>query len=603
MEITSATEGLQGQRDLVAKLEADGGWDIIVGDAFVRGMRDIGYKSTAYAMAELVDNAVEASAQHIDIVFGFEGASEKPTSIAVIDDGYGMEPKMVRAALIWGAGTRAAKRDGYGKYGYGLPSASVSQCQRITIYSKTSGGSWTSCYLDIDEISNGTWTKGSRLEMPNEKAEEPPAFAIKFLKQEKRWAEFDHGTVVVWEKLDRVEYKQRAKLRDHLVADLGVVYRNVLVATPMTVDGVKVLPCDPLFLTPGFRGYDIDEDRAIPLEPAIVAVKDKETGKEVGHLKVRFSRLPATFFRKPEAKHTNKPGRGMTNERLEIADAYPGIIFCRNGRQIDYLRPPRSFTSINATTDRFWGIEVDFEATLDEMFSITTAKQQVRPEERIWDILKDSASLLINISTMRSAYEKDARSVAVRAEEDKAQKRASIAAIEAAEKFRTTKPPKDSPKRSEEAETNLDQEARRRAQKAGVAPEAVKREIVAHQEGKTKAVETEDLPGGAFFRCAQLGGQRVLYLNVAHPFYSELYGGPGSTPRLRASLEILLWALGEAEVDADPESDKRQFYELERPQVWSPYVAAALTQLKSQPLVEAQGGQVDQTDEKEASAA
>jgi hypothetical protein len=356
----------------------------------------------------------------------------------------------------------------------------------------------------------------------------------------------------------------------------------------MTVDAVPVKPCDPLFLTPGFRGYYIDEDRATALEPAIVSVKDRETNQDIGTLRVRFSRLPATFFRKPEAKRTNKPGRGQTNERLEIADANNGIIFCRNGRQIDVLRPPRNFASINATTDRFWGIEVDFDASLDELFAITTSKQQVRPDDSIWDILKDKANVFTNIGTMRSDYKKDAAAVAVKAEADKAQQRASIAAIEAAAKFRTTKAPKETPGRAHEAEINLDQEARRRGQKAGVGPEVVKREIVAQQQGNPKAVETEDLPGGPLFRCTQLGGQRVLYLNLAHPFYTEMYAGPDSTPRSRAGLEIVLWALGEAEVDAEPGSDKRQFYELERAMVWSPYVAAALSQLKSLPLVEAQ---------------
>ena len=597
MEITSAAEGLQEQRDLVSKLDAEG-WDIIVGAAFIRGMRDIGYKSTSYAMAELVDNAVEAAAQHVDIVFGFD-ASDKPSQVAVIDDGYGMEPKMVRASLIWGAGTRGKTPSGYGKYGYGLPSASVSQCRRVTVYSKTAASPWHSCYLDVDEISSGAWTKNGRLEMPAESPVSLPRFIADYLKKQKRLDGFDHGTVVVWEKLDRVDLKQRAKLQARLLSDLGVIYRRILVATPMTVDNVPVQPCDPLFLTPGFRGYDIDEDRATALEPAAVMVKDKETGQEIGVLTVRFSRLPATFFRKPEAKRTNKPGRGQTNERLEIADANNGIIFCRNGRQIDVLRPPRNFASINATTDRFWGIEVDFDATLDELFSITTSKQQVRPDESIWDILKDRANVFTNIGAMRTDYKKEAGAIAVKAEEDKSQKRASIAAIEAAAKFRTTKVPQETPKRAEEAETNLNQEANRRGQKAGVGPEVVKREIVAQQQGNPKAVETDDVPGGAFFRCVQLGGQRVLHINLAHPFYMELYAGPSSTPRLRAGLEILLWALGEAEVDTEPDSDKRQFYELERTMVWSPYIASALTQLKSLPLVEAQ----DSPGEEEISAA
>src|SRR5213593_579204 len=48
VEITLAAEELQEQRDLVSKLDAEG-WDIIVGAAFIRGMRDIGYKGTSYA--------------------------------------------------------------------------------------------------------------------------------------------------------------------------------------------------------------------------------------------------------------------------------------------------------------------------------------------------------------------------------------------------------------------------------------------------------------------------------------------------------------------------------------------------------------------------
>jgi hypothetical protein len=39
--------------------------------------------------------------------------------------------------------------------------------------------------------------------------------------------------------------------------------------------------------------------------------------------------------------------------------------------------------SINATTDRFWAVEVDFDATLDNEFSMTTAKQQVTLRLRV----------------------------------------------------------------------------------------------------------------------------------------------------------------------------------------------------------------------------
>jgi hypothetical protein len=588
MDVSTVTDGLEAQRRYIKHLESEKfGWDILVGDAFVRGMRDIGYKGTSFAMAELIDNAVQAAASRVDIVFGYDDGA-KPARIAIIDNGHGMEPKMVRASLIWGAGTRAENRSGFGKYGYGLPSASVSQCHRVSVYSKTPDGEWSRAYLDIDEIKDGTWTKGNRIEMPAPQGLEPPAFVVDYLKEQGRWADFTHGTVVVWEGLDRITFKRREELRNSLVTDLGVIYRSYLVTTPITVDNVDVQPCDPLFLTAGFRHYDLDEDRAIELPPATVEVKDKETGEIVGRMRVRYARMPATFFRKPEYKRNNKAGKAGMNARLEIADANNGIIFTRNGRQIDVIRLPRPLGSINATTDRFWSVEVDFDATLDDMFAITTSKQQVRPEDRVWDMLKAKADLLTVISTMRTAYGKDAAKVASEAEESKKGKRASVEAIEGADKFRTTKKPDDTPQRKEEAGANLGQEARKRASKVGMKPEIVERELVAEREGKVHLVETEDMPGAPFFRCVQEGGTRVLYLNVAHPFYTELYAGPGSTPRLRSGLEVLLWTLGNAEGDADAESERRQFYERERASVWSPQLADALKVLRTIDLVEAE---------------
>ena len=219
--------------------------------------------------------------------------------------------------------------------------------------------------------------------------------------------------MIVWEKLDsaRVDRQRREELRNRLVSDLGVIYRNVLVNVPMTVDGVKVEPCDPLFLTPGFRYYDLDDDRAEELPAAVVDIADKASKQSVGKLRVRFSRMPASFFRKPEAKQNNKPSRQDMNERLPIADAHNGIIFLRNGRQIDVVKPPKRFYSVNATTDRFWAIEVDFDATLDDEFSMTTAKQQVVPSDRIWDMLNDKAKIFDSIAAMKSTYGKEAAKI------------------------------------------------------------------------------------------------------------------------------------------------------------------------------------------------
>lgn len=581
---TMPVSGIEAQHDLIRHLEGSQfGWDIVVGDAFVRGMRDIGYKSTGFALSELFDNSLQAGAGHIDLIFGFDHGS-KPTQIAIVDDGHGMVPQMVRASLVWGAGTRHNNRQGFGKYGYGLPSASVSQARRVTVYSKTAGTDWTSAYLDVDEISDGAWTTGNRIEMPQERSARPPQFVFDKLAELKRPA-LDHGTVIIWEKLDRVDLRQREALRGKLATELGLIHRNYLVSTPITVDGVEVQPCDPLFLTEGFRYYDIDKDRAIALPESLLEVTDKQSGKVIGRMRVRFARFPATFFRKPEAKSKPRPNtRTDMNERLGVSDANNGIIFLRNGRQIDVVRPPRQYLGIlNATTDRYWAVEVDFEATLDDYFEITTSKQQVTPKDAVWDLLKDKAGIFSAINQMKSEYEKEAKVVREAAEKD--EQRASITAFEDAKKFQFAKPPVETLERKKEAEENFQREVDKKAKETGLDRTLIEQDLAAKQADNPTALEFEDMPGAPFYRCIQRGGQLVLLINTAHRFYTDLYMGPGTNPRLRASLEVLLLIIGDAEVKADPESSRRTFYERERSSVWSPNLDDTLKSLGQSDLV------------------
>ena len=80
-----------------------------VRDAFLRGMRDLGYKSPAWALAEQIDNAFQAGADTVAIRFGFLPSNKtgaKPDHIAVIDNGNGMIPEMMGFAVRWGGTDR-----------------------------------------------------------------------------------------------------------------------------------------------------------------------------------------------------------------------------------------------------------------------------------------------------------------------------------------------------------------------------------------------------------------------------------------------------------------------------------------------------------------
>ena len=52
---------------------------IVVPKAFVRGMRDLGYKDPGKALAELIDNAKEAVAMRVDVAFQYDPKDKNKT--------------------------------------------------------------------------------------------------------------------------------------------------------------------------------------------------------------------------------------------------------------------------------------------------------------------------------------------------------------------------------------------------------------------------------------------------------------------------------------------------------------------------------------------
>ena len=143
---------LSRQREyLDEKKDTSIGNGIILVDAFLRGMRDIGYKDPAWALSESVDNSFQGEATSVEICLKY--ASEtKPVHVAVVDDGVGMLPGMIARAIMWGGTHRENDRTGLGRYGYGLPSSAVSLARKYTVYSKTRESEWEAVTFDIDEV-------------------------------------------------------------------------------------------------------------------------------------------------------------------------------------------------------------------------------------------------------------------------------------------------------------------------------------------------------------------------------------------------------------------------------------------------------------------
>lgn len=173
--------------------------DIIPTELAIRAMRDSGYRNTAYALAELLDNSAQAGANLIE-VFCVEDTEliqerrrKRIKEIAVLDNGTGMNSAVLRQALQFGNGTHLSDRSGIGRFGMGLPNSSISQGKRVDVWTWQSGpDNAIHCYLDVSEIEAGTLR-----EVPPPSAKPIPEF------WRKRGKGFGtRGTLILWSHLD-----------------------------------------------------------------------------------------------------------------------------------------------------------------------------------------------------------------------------------------------------------------------------------------------------------------------------------------------------------------------------------------------------------------
>ncbi len=552
----------QQQREYVKSLDDRGfNYSVVMAEAFVQGIRDLGYKSTGTALDELVDNSIDANATAVNIAFGYgEDSTNKPQALAVIDNGDGMIPDMIRASCLWGGTHRHNERTGFGRYGYGLPSACVSIGRRYSVYSKEKSGDWNKVTVDLDDIQDGKYNHDGNVRIPEAEKSELPVFVRNYIHTHSGAVakSLPHGTVVVIEKLDRINWKTSGALKEHLGRHFGTVYRNYLRNTPVHIDGVSVQPIDPLFTTESCKGYAVDNQRATPVPSFIIDVNDKVTKQAIGQVRIRMATFPAGFGAKVKSK---KAAKGNTNVRYPVMKENRGFQVCRKGRQIDTVSAKIPGMTM-ANYDEYWGCEIDFDPTLDEDFAITTSKQQVVISDRIWDLLNQQG-LMAAITKMRQDVKKSMDSWRGKQSEAKSKTLAEQAKQEADSERRMVPL---SPEEIDEAEANQLRAIEDLASTEKITKTQAKQEI----EGSTKAnpylIEEEDVPGGSFYRPERRGSQLIVWINRDHPFFSDVFNAKDMPEMGREGIKLLLLALCEAESRA-PEA-VTQTYQTER-QEWS----------------------------------
>ncbi len=602
---------IQRQSKYLSDLAKDFQFPLFNSRKALESQRKSGYRSTAAAAREIVDNAIEAHSTQVSVVFESQRQSRKTvSSVAFVDNGSGMLPTMLRYALSWGGGTHFDDHEFIGKFGFGLPNASINQTRRVEVYSRTAANEPVyMAYLDIDEYTG----EGSTQTIKPAVEAELPEFVAKFL--ERSGQAFDHGTVVVWVRPDHLTFRTPARLKEHLLDDFGVVYRYLLKNFQLTVEGVKVEPVDPLFLDPSARffrpesegGAQCIHDETIPL----VLIEDPETGeqrvekvsdtqllgengvKAAGAIHLRVSRMPPGLA-VGRVTEGITPIDEMALARHNIRKPRRGMTFVRAGREIETVDVfPRSAEAVGSGLGDWpllqayayhWGIEVKFNPALDDIFGIGNDKQTVRPIEGFWRLLADEKiDELLNRENNWQSKERSAEAKAKRArvrQEEAGQPTAAEMAAARADAAMGRSPSVPVQDR-ETSETNLDAKAEAEAAKLNKSKEEVRDILKTHIQQRPYLVEFVEDPNGPMYTPEWRGKQVVVKVNKSHVFFTTLYDAllaAKGGEMAREAVDVLLITLAKAELTMENE-ETRQFYLEQRTLHWSPFVQAALRAL------------------------
>ena len=337
----------------------------------IMSLRDMGY-DFAQAIADVVDNSVEAGASRVNIDVEFDGDA---SWVRIADNGIGMSPDQLREAMRYGA-EREYEDDDLGKFGLGLKTASMSQCQCLSVASRrnTDRANIAAYSWDLEHIkSTNRWEI-----LPVDDGNQVPGI--------REPLKDSTGTVVLWQRLDRIlGYKhpygeaarrQLAQMCREIEQHVAMVFHVFLAGQAprrkrlrIFVNGNEVKPWDP---------FCESEQKARKLQPIRFEVEHEGVHGDV--LLQPYILPHQNDFSSPEA-FGRASGPNNWNQQQ-------GFYIYRGNRMIQSggwsgLRVPDEHTKLAR-------VAVSFSPVLDEAFKINVAKMKVQLPTKIRDAIKEA---------------------------------------------------------------------------------------------------------------------------------------------------------------------------------------------------------------------
>ncbi|NTV92115.1 MAG: ATP-binding protein [Chlorobiaceae bacterium] len=496
----------------------------------IEGLRDTGYDFNT-ALADIVDNSIDADATKIDIRINIDLDGEILVSVA--DNGCGMDKQTLLDGMTYGAQGHADPKR-LGKFGLGLKTASTAFCRRLSVITRSSSDNdLLKATWDLDHVVNvSEWEL--LLDFPT-------AYEKKL---QSEVASGSSGTLVMWEKVDRV-LKNYADPRgqcvrnamDKLVSSFrthaAMVYQRFLDAEDkrarniaMTVNGQTLFPWDPFC-----ESFN---------ETELVAEKRLEAELSDGS-PVEFSIRAFVLPRKEYFSSLEE------FKDARISNKMQGIYIYRENRLLNAA----NWLGMFAKEPHFslLRVEFSFNHEADEAFHVDIKKSRILLNEELFNWLRNEF-----LPAPRNAAEERYRKGRRKNVEEQA---------------------KDAHKGSNLSISGKEQDLRK-AEVTVVDPVAGDVEVKnksgivrlklkvgeSTSPGQVCVQPADSIDDGILWAPAIIDGHHAVRVNIGHPYYHKVYVPNLSSDVTVQGMDSLLWALVEAELGTINEATKNHFEEL-----------------------------------------
>lgn len=368
----------------------------------VQAMRDSRYRHPANAIAELIDNSIDARANRVDLLIReteqlvSTRRSWRIDKIGVFDNGHGMSARTLVQALRFGGHQPSGSINRIGKYGMGLPISSVSQCRRVDVWT------WQDdiqqalhSYIDVDLVEQGT-----QIAVPDADREPIPEEWMNLVAQET--LNRNRGTLVVWSEPDRIKVRAQTILRQ-VEEEIGRIYRHYINDKDLHIRMASirngeaqpyidqpVRPNDPLYLM-----HDSSTPEPWNETPMFEEAGSREFAVRVDGQEERVMVDFAIARREVLGEHRGDRPGNRPHGRHALKNI--GISVVRENREIlleNYFVREGGGGAI--PQNRWWGCEIRFNSGADSMFGIDHNKQMAANLSRAFKDLYEGMDSTVN---------------------------------------------------------------------------------------------------------------------------------------------------------------------------------------------------------------